>query len=158
MGGVRHQQNGAARPQQNHAGVMVVAATASADDEEIRRSCFPQQQLSGRFQHAAPFDLFEPVTLAAKFFAPLLETRHYFLKIVLVGFGQPEVSGHEGRPRRATGNPDQRSLEAVGQAHCELDPCLTIALEVDVHYQRCKRRRRLPFALCDAGRPLHISA
>jgi len=157
-GGVGHQQNRAACPQQNRAGVMVVAAAPSPDDEQIRRSCFPQQQLSGRVQHAAPFDLFEPSTLVAELFAPLLETRHYLLKVVLAGFGQPDISGHEGRPYRATGNPDQRSPEAVGQAHCELDPWLTIVIELDMYHHRRKRRVRFGFAFHDAAQRLQTFA
>jgi hypothetical protein len=105
MGGVGHQQNGPPRPEQDCAGVIVARAAPAADDEEIRRSCFPQKQLTRRFGHAAPFGLLEMVAAGAKRFAPLLETRHHLLKVVLTGGGQPNISGHEHRPQRATGSP-----------------------------------------------------
>jgi len=58
------------------------------------------------------------------------------LKVILVGFGQGDISGHEGRPQRTTRNPDESGLEPVGQADRQCNPPLRIVLDVDVHHHR----------------------
>jgi hypothetical protein len=68
--------------------------------------------------------------------APVLETRGHLSQVVLVGFGQPDISSHEGRPQRTTRKPDERGLEAVGQADREFDSLLRIMLDVDVDHHR----------------------
>jgi len=112
--GVGHKQNGSPGPQHNNPGLGVVVAVPATDDEEIRRPCFAQEQLARRFEGAAPLDLLERAAMGAKGLASLIETRRRLLKVVLVGFGQPDISGHEGRPQRVPRNPDKGSLEAVG--------------------------------------------
>src|SRR5262249_16673043 len=106
------------------------------DDEEVRRPCFAQEQLAGRFEGAAPLDALERAALGAKRLACLIETRRHLLQVVLTGFGQPDISGYEGGPQRATRNPDKSSLEAVGQADRQFNPPLRIVLDVDVDHQR----------------------
>ena len=134
--GVGHQQNGPAGPQHDNAGVRVVFAVPATDDEEIRRSRFAQEKLAGRFKGAAPFDMPQRAALGAKRLAPLLETRLHLLQVVVVAFGQLDVSGHEGRPQRPTRNPDERRLEAVGQVDREFDSVFRIMLDIDVDHDR----------------------
>jgi len=134
--GVGHQQNGPAGPQHDNPGVRAVSTAPAADNEEIRHPCFAQEKLAGRFEGAAPLDPLERAALGAKRLAPLLETRLHLLKVVFVGFGQPDVSGHEGRPQRATRNPDERRLEAVGQVDREFDSLVRIMLDIDVDHHR----------------------
>ena len=92
--------------------------------------------------------------------APLLETYHHLLKVVLAGFGQPDISSHKGRPQRAARDPDKRGLEAVGQADCEFNSSFRIVLDVDVHHQRRQGHRIFLLALIDddSDRPFHILA
>jgi hypothetical protein len=134
--GVGHQQNRPAGPQYENPGVGVILAAPAADDEEIRRARFAQEQLAERFKGAAPLDPLERAALGAKRLAPLIETRRHLLKVVLVGFGQPDIPGHERRPQRVPRNPDKGSLEAVGQADRQFNPPLRIVLDVDVDHQR----------------------
>jgi len=56
------------------------------------------------------------------------------LKVVLVGLAQLDVSSHEGRPQRATRNPDKGGLEAVGETDRQFNPPLRIVLDVDLHH------------------------
>jgi len=42
----------------------------------------------------------------------------------------------EGRPQRATRNPDKGGLEAVGEANGEFDSSFRTGLDVDVHHHR----------------------
>jgi hypothetical protein len=83
----------------------------------------------------------------AKLFAPLLETRHHLLKVVLVGVGEPGISGHERRPQRATGNADKCRLKPFGQGDGELYCFFRIMIHVDVHHQCRKRHEVFLFAL-----------
>src|SRR6516165_8583607 len=84
-----------AGPQHDNPGVGVVLAAPATDDEEIRRPRFAQEQLAERFKGAAPLDALERAAPGAKRLAPLIETRRHLLKVVLVGFGQPDIPGHE---------------------------------------------------------------
>src|SRR5262249_55176726 len=71
--GVGHQQNRPARPQHDNPGVGVILAALATDDEEIRRSYFPQEKLARSFKGAAPFDLPQRAALGVELLAPLLE-------------------------------------------------------------------------------------
>src|SRR5262249_61261435 len=90
------QQNGPAGAQHDNPGVGVILAAPATDNDEIRRARFAQEKLARRFEGAAPLDALERAALGAKRLAPLIETRRHLLKVVLVGFGQPDVP----RPRR----------------------------------------------------------
>src|SRR5215469_3745878 len=117
-------------------GVGVILAALAPDDEEIRRARFAQEQLAERFKGAPPLDALERAAPGAKRLASLIETRRHLLKIVLVGFGQPDIPSHERRPQRVPRNPDKGGLEAVGQADRQFNPPLRIMLDVDVDHQR----------------------
>jgi hypothetical protein len=86
----------------------------------------------------------------AKLFAPLLETRHHLLKVVLIGVSQPNISGHERRPQRATGNADKCRLKPFGQGDGELYRLFRIVIHIDVHHQCRKRSEMFLLALIRA--------
>jgi hypothetical protein len=108
------------------------------------------KQLPRRFEHAAPFGLLEMAAAGAKLLPPLLETRHHLLKVVLVRVGQSDISGHERRPHRTTGNADKCRLKPSGQGDGELYPLFRIDIDVDVHHQCRKRYEILLFPLIRA--------
>jgi hypothetical protein len=85
-------------------------------------------------QRRRAIDLLERAALGAKFLAPLLETRRHLLKVILVGFGQGDISGHEGRPQRTTRNPDESGLEAVGQSKGNLHSVFGVTLDINVDH------------------------
>jgi hypothetical protein len=92
----------------------------------------------------------------AKLFVPLRETRHHPLKVVLIGVGQLDISGHEGRPQRATGNADKCRLKPFGQGDGELYCFFRIVIHVDVHHQCRQRYEMFLFARIRADCSSHI--